>query len=321
MGIQAVPKESKEPRATSGKYDEDLHARFLLWKDESGESISSIAAKTNRSTAAVSQYVNKKYAGNVEELEKDVLSLLRREENLEFVSGVKEYRETGTSTLMWEVIEYCDNHQKMGAVVAPSGTGKSTTCIEYIRRNRATILLTAHIKARTANVILRKLLAHVGGIGQRSSTDQFLDAIIDRLKGSKRLIIVDDAHFLNWEAFELVRKFHDCASVGVCYVGQETMYEQMKGGSRAYLFDQIYSRIAIKRDKFQVTNKDAEAIARSICPGLDKDSVEFLAARAKQKGRYRHMANLLDVAMESHANYGTPMGVPLLQEAEKFLLG
>jgi len=303
-------------------YDENLHDRFCLWKDQSGRSLKGIAGMINRSTAAVSQYVNRIYAGNIQEVEKDIKNLLEREEDLQFVSGPKEFVTTNASTLIWEVLQFCDQKQKMGAALAPSGTGKTETCKEYKRVNRATVFVTADITTKTPSKILRRMIEQVGGVGRKNSVSDYLHALIERLKGTNRLLIIDDAHFLSWEAFELVRKLHDCACLGIVYVGQERLYEQMKGTEgRAYLFDQIYSRIAIKRDKFRTSKKDTRAIVDSRCPGLDGECIDFLAARAKGQGRYRYVTNLLDVAMMINEQYGTPLGLPLLMEAEKFLLG
>jgi hypothetical protein len=318
MGAEAALKED-----LNGVYDQDIHARFCLWKDQSGKSLKIIAGMINRSTAAISQYINKIYPGNIPELEKDLLSLLTREEDVQFVSGTKQFVATKASILIWEVLQFCDQTQTMGAALAQSGTGKTETCREYKRKNRATIFVTADITTKTPSQIMRRILEHAGGVGRRSSVSEYLQALIEKLRGTNRLLIIDDAHFLTWEAYELIRKLHDCGGIGVVYVGQERLYEQMKGTSgRAYLFDQIYSRIAIKRDKFSIYKNDVKAVAGSACAaGLSGECIDFLFSRAKGQGRYRYVTNLLRVAQMIHDQHGTPMGVQLLQEAERFLLG
>ena len=317
MGSEAVLKKD-----SNGVYDEALHERFMLWKDQGGKSISVLATMLGRSTAAVSQYSNKVYKGNVPELEKDIANLLRREEDLEFVRGPRAFIRTEAARLIDEVLQYCDQKQKMGAAVAPSGTGKTETCKEYKRQNRMTIFVTADITTKSPSQVMRRIIEHVGGVGRRTSVSDFLQGLIERLKGSKRLLIVDDAHFLTWEAFELVRKLHDCAGIGVVYVGQERLYEQMKGNeAKSYLFDQIYSRVAIKRDRFKVVKKDVKEMAESMVPGLDKVCVDYLFQVAKGKGRFRKMTNLLEAAQEVNSQYGTAVGLPLLQEAERLLMG
>jgi len=302
-------------------YDEDLHRRFLLWKDQSGTSANTIAGMIGRSGAAVSQYTNKTYAGDIQSLEKDIASLLAREEDLQFTVRPAEFCSTSASKLIWEVLQYCDAAQKMGAAVAPSGTGKTETCKEYKVQNRATIFVTLDITKRHPSSVLKAIAKHIS-VPRNQSIAEMLDAMVDRLKGTKRLLILDDAHFMTWESFELVRKIHDCARIGIVYVGQERLYEQMKGQDpRGYLFDQIYSRIAMKRDRFGVTKNDAGMIAEAHLPGLDKGCVDYLFEIAKSKGRYRRMVNLLEVAAESHKQYGRKLDIELLRSASRLLMG
>jgi DNA transposition AAA+ family ATPase len=302
-------------------YDEDLHRRFVLWKEQSGTSLNGIAQKIDRSTAAISQYINMKYMGDIAELEKDIANLLRREEDLQFVTGAREFCNTTPAKLIWEVLQYCDAKKKMGVALAPSGTGKTETCKEYKRQNRATIFVTADITTRAPAAILRRIVQQTGGTGRRYSTSEFLHAMIDRLKGSQRLLIIDDAHFLKWESFELVRKVYDCAGIGVVYVGQERLYEQMKGTDRnSYLFDQIYSRIAIRRDNFLIYKNDVKAVVSIMCKGLDKECIDYLYQKAKGKGRFRLVENIIDVAMEMNKQYQKPINMQLLQEADRFLI-
>lgn len=306
---------------TQQEYNETLHSRFVLWKDQSGRSLSRIAMMLARSAAGVSQYINKKYEGNIAEIEKDIENLLRREEDLGFSAGPKVFCKTSPSILIWEALQYCDKKSKMGVVLAQSGTGKTETAKEYKRQNRASIFATADITTRTPSAILRLLAAHTGGEPKNATISRMLHAIIDKLRRSHRMIIIDDAHFLTWEAFEAVRKIHDCAQVGVVYLGQERMYDQMRGGdAKARLYDQIFSRIAIKRDRFKLQKKDVRMIADSLCPGLDKNCINHLWKKATGKGRLRLMTNLLDVAMEIHNEYGTKMSIDLLTEAERFLM-
>jgi len=323
--VDGQPARHASPQGEAGglatEYDEALHERFLLWKDQSGRSVNRIAGMLGRSTAAVSQYTNKIYPADVTEFEKDITSLLRREEDLEFTTAPKVFCKTRPSILIWEVLQYCDAHQKMGVALAPSGTGKSDTVNEYKRQNRQTILVTANISTCTKGPVIRMIADKTGGRPRKNTISETLNAVIERLKGSRRLIIIDEAHFLSWEAFELVRKIHDCAKVGVVYTGQERLYEQMKGKTHtAHLFDQIYSRIAIKRDHFKIERNDAKMIIDSIYPGLDKDCLDYLLARARGKGRFRVVADLLELAIEIAKNQARRLDLEILGQADKFLM-
>lgn len=302
-------------------YDEELFERFMLFREHAGASDRVIAKRINRSPTQVSQYVNRKFVGDLAGFEKDIQVLLRREEDLQFISDSPAFCSTTPARLMWEVMQYCDERQRMGAVLAPSGTGKTETCIEYKKQNRATVYVTAHVKSHSAAAALKLVAKPIIGAIYRHTVSDLLDTVIERLKGSNRLLLIDDAHFLSWEAFEIIRKIHDCGRIGVVYVGQERLYDQMKGEStKGYLFDQIYSRIAIKRERFQVTKKDVRMVVGSICKGLDAECIDYLYEKAKGKGRFRMMKNLLDVAMTREEQQGVPINMQSLIEAERFLM-
>lgn len=309
-------------RLSSPEIDEQLHQRFIAHLGQSGASQSVIAKKLGRSTAAVSQYVHRKFQGNLAEMERDVAAMLRREEELEFVSGPADFVITEPSKLMWEVLQYCDEKKRMGAIQAPSGTGKTEACKAYKRKNPKTVLVSADITTRNPSAILRMIAAHIG-VNRYLSISDLLGKVIDRLKNSDRLVIMDEGHFLRWEAVEVLRKIYDSAQVGIVLVGQERFFQEMTGKNpRSYLYDQIHSRIAIHRQAFPINKKDSLAIAATFVKGLDKDSLEFLYQRAKGAGRFRYMTNLLDVAIQmSKENGNCDINVPLLQEAERYLVG
>jgi len=324
--LQAVKTPKKQttdhgPRTTD-KYDHGLHERFVLWKDQSGNSLKQIAGMINRSTALVSQYISYQYEGNIAEIEKDIANLLRREEELEFTTMPRVFCNTLASRLMWEVFQFCDENCDMGVAVGPAGSGKTITCNEYKRANRNTIFVTADIATRSVGSVLRMVAKRVGGTPHGvGSNSALLHAIIDRLKNSRRLIIIDEAHFLTWEAFEVIRKIHDCAGVGIVYVGMERLYDQMKGTSgKSFLFDQIYSRISIKRDDLPIEREDIKLVTDSIRPGLDRGCIDYLLKKAQGKGKVRTVTKLLQVAISMHRDFGRPMDLDLLKEADQFLL-
>lgn len=293
----------------------------MLWKDVSGSSVNVIAKMINRSSALVSQYINKKYPGDIKDVEKDIASLLRREQDLEFTTAQEVFCSTGPTKLIWEVLQYCDEQQDMGVAVGPAGIGKTQTCNAYKRKNRGTVFMTADIATRSVGAVLHLMAKKAGGTARARTNSQLLHHIIDKLKNSRRLILIDEAHFLTWEAFEVVRKIHDCAGVGVAYVGMERLYDQMRGGdNRAMLYEQIYSRIAIKRDDLTVTKADVKLIATAVAPGLDKASVNFLYDRAKGRGKLRTVVKLLKVATKMHTEFGEQMDLALLEQAAGFLM-
>jgi len=325
MDIQEAKKEhlrEVKPPPDFKVYDEALHARFLAWKNHSGTSETQIARMIARSVPLVSQYTNKIYTGDIQAVERDIRSLLTRQEDLEFVGRKHPFCNTLNARLIWEALQFCDEYRDMGVVVGPSGSGKTTVCNEYKHENRGSILCTADLTRRSISEVLRMIATKISRrIENRTRNSTLLDEVVDQLKHSNRLIIIDEAHLLRWENFEILRKIHDCAGVGIAYVGQERLYDQMKGASdKAYLFDQIYGRITMKRDNLSVERKDVQLLADVIEPGLDKACIDFLFERAKERKKFRNVTKTLQVAHRTHRDFGEPMGLDLLRKSYEFLL-
>jgi len=307
-----------------GAYDGTLHTRFVAWKELTSYSLKRISAMMGRSEAAISQYINLKYEGDIAAIEKDVAILLRREEELDFQSAREHgaFCPTQAVTLIWEVLQYCDETCQMGAVTGPAGIGKTETCMEYKRTNHKSVFITSDISTRRVSPLLRLIAKKMGGpsASYRSSSD-LLHGIIDRLRDSHRLIIIDESHFLSWESFEAIRKIHDDAGVGIVCAGMQRLYDQMKGdGNKEYLYDQIYSRIAIYRKVNVITKDDVRLIANNLCPGLDDECIRFLFNKAAGPGKFRTAAKLLKSALKRHSEYGCPIDIHLFKEVEQFLM-
>ena len=306
-------------RVSENDYTDGIHARFVFWINQTGNSQKRVAGMIGRSAAAINQYIHKKYEGNITEFEKDVESLLRREEDIEFPFKNPVFRLTSISQRIWTVLQACDQDRDMGIVVGPAGCGKSETLREYKRQVRSSIFITGDVTTRAVGSVLG-LLGRKLTIGNRTSNSTFLQRITEALRDSGRLLIIDEAHFLNWEAFEVIRKLHDCAGIGVVFCGQEQLYEQMRGGRRSFLWDQIYSRVGVRCHLTTVDKKDVKALADTICPNLDKQCLEYLLAKAMGKGRFRVMMKTLQRAVRIAETEKVPVTLDILKEANSLLL-
>lgn len=106
------------------------------------------------------------------------------------------------------------------------------------------------------------------------------------------------------------------------YLGQEDLYDQMTSSVRnARLFDQIYSRIAIKRDRIFVEKNDVDLIVKSLWPrGFGRNETKFLRHKARQKGHLRNVTYLLELFAEIKQGNAGLTDMEALAEAEKFLM-
>jgi len=88
-----------------------------------------------------------------------------------------------------------------------------------------------------------------------------------------RLIIVDEADHLNLGALQSIRNLNDEAGSGVVLAGNDKIYRQMYSRQRGYEFDQIRSRIAMRKKVYNDYTADE---IRDIFPTLHTECLSIL---------------------------------------------
>jgi DNA transposition AAA+ family ATPase len=297
-------------------YDNGLHERFLKWKEKSGTSLRKLAPMLRRSYTSLGNYLNYKYEGDLKDLERDIRTLLDRKEDHGTKFKEERFCKISVSTMIWEVLQTCHEKRKEGSVIGPSGISKTWTARAYQEKNPSTILITASPTRRSLSSILHAISSKVGGGGFNTRLDDILYSVIDRLKDWGRLIIVDEANFLKWESFEILRTIYDETQTGFVFLGTQRLYSRMRG-DRTYDWDQILSRISVRRAVSEISYEDVKIIASEISPGLPKNCLDFLFQTVKEPGRLRIVVDLLKKAMEFHQVEGIKLNLNLFKELKQ----
>lgn len=294
-------------------YNHDLHQRWIDLRGRTGMSLRKIAPRLGCSYTVIGQYENYRYEGDLKAFERKIRAYLDQREIHEIASLEKKFCKTSIADVLWETFQMSHLKGKTAAAIGPSGTGKTKVALEYQRYDPTTILITASPKAKSYQATIRLLSRQLGiTSGERSIFELGLN-ISDRLNNSGRLLILDEAHFLSWESFESLRSISDETGIGITYLGTPRLYSQMKG-DRRYDWDQIMSRISIRRSLGNITPSDAEMVANSVCPGLGKAALRFLAQVAQEPGKLRTMTDLIEKAVEVAEIEGIKVTVELLKE-------
>lgn len=305
-------------------YDKGLHWRFIHWKDQCGLSVRDIAREVGVDKSEIKRYIDRPYSGLSREVEARVARLLAKPKTApDSMKRGAVLCETAAARALWEVCEFCERDRRMGLGVAPSGSGKTQVARARKETRPDTVLVTANLSTRHPGNFLRMMTSVMEEkLWNRTSIGVMIDDVIRHMRRSERLIIVDDGHFLSWETFECLRAIHDGAEVGIAIFGQERTLDQMRGGTRTgMLFDQILSRLSIRRTVIDIRRVDVKLIAESVCPGLDRSCVDFLFSIAQGQGRFRVVVNLLDVAAQRAKEEGCEVDLPLLRHSASFLWG
>jgi DNA transposition AAA+ family ATPase len=253
-----------------------------------------------------------------------IYNYLQEKEDKNFPLENNMFCETSIVLKMAGVCTCCKQDADMGIIIGPSGLGKTEFLRELKRTDRSVLLATGDPTVRSLGSILLVLSRLLPGVSKTSCSNAvFMDRIIDHLRGGNRLLVIDEAHFLSWESIEALRRIYDACGVGLVFVGQQKMYDEMRGGNRkSLLWDQIFSRIGIRAHfKGDVPIEDVTLICNKVYPaGLDNKCLGYLHDKANGPGKFRSMVKLLQRAQRLAELDNKKVTLTLLQQVSKFLM-
>lgn len=230
-------------------------------------SMTRLAKSSGVSSSAISQFLANKYPGDSGKIKEKLGSVLEREsEKATLKNANPQFTETSISKRFFETADQCRLFCDMGVCYGDAGIGKTQAAREYALRHGETILIEClpGYSPRAFLLALRDRLCK----SDCKTLDAIFAAIVDKLKGSGRLIIIDEAEKLPYKTLEYVRRIHDMADIGILLVGMQELIGNLKGFNNQYR--QLYSRIAIGIKLGNITEDDARAIIGILSPG-DED--------------------------------------------------
>lgn len=242
----------------------DLKKELAEVMDERGLSLSALARSVGLSPAALSQWLNGKYAGNVTRIEEAVKSFLDRQyEKVKAPKREIEFVMTSVAKKVFEVARICHLDGEIGVVYGDAGLGKTVSVKEYAKRNLDVILIEADL-GYTAKVLFEELHKKLGYDGRGTIHAMFED-VVAKLRDSERLIIIDEAEHLPYRALELLRRVHDKSGIGILLVGMPRLIANLRGKRGEYA--QLYSRVGIAGRLETLKPADTQEIINSLFPG------------------------------------------------------
>lgn len=261
-----------------------------------------IASALGISLTTLSLYLNEKYTGNTAGIDKSVADFFIKltERIASAKSGpVKNFVLTTQARRAWEILRACHIDGEMGLIVGPPGVGKTETIKQYCKENRdataINVLTTVNIRVLLVS-ICKSLRVDSQGVN-----DYLARAIINGIKDSGRIIIVDEAQHLTPKCLEILRQIHDETGIGLVYAGNKDLVHKINA------LEQIASRIGHVDHIPPLAEKDIQLIAESRGVPIAADAVKKAAELAEGSARrfdkgFRNACRLANGAEISAAN-------------------
>ncbi len=222
------------------------------------------------SAGLLSAWFARKYKGSEEAMAEKVAGFLARRKEVRTMAVQEEERfpitvETEVYLAVTKAIRNCHLKGKIGVVTAHSGSGKTRAAREYVAKNAGSMLIECH-HSFPARMVLGAI-AQSCGVEARGSIHELLVSICDRLRGSGRVLVLDEAEHLKPQVLDVVRRINDWAGIGIVYVGLPRFMGQLQSLRRdfEYIWNRVRVRAGIERGRVREIG-DARMLLESVLP-------------------------------------------------------
>lgn len=292
---------------------EKARSRLIEYIENTGQSQASISKRIGLSAATISQFLSNSYTGDNEEISMMVNSFLYLQEMRTMYIKAPDFTDSLKNTRkIINTLDYVYANRCTGVVSGVSGCGKTTALKNYQKIMNGVIYIQADATKWSPCSILKLIAKSMGETCKGSSSD-ILDNLIEKLIGTNKLIIIDEAQHLKSKAFDTLRVLNDRAEIGVVYAGTPDIIQRMTIGRVKEEFDQVYSRIEYTCNlSNRFTLKEIAALFSAF--NLDNTVIKCLCNAASQKGGLRYAINLFKVVYSAEKGNIT---VNAIEEAMK----
>lgn len=254
--------------------------------DTHGYSQGQVARAIGRSVTAMNQYVQGKYKGDIANMEERIGNFIRRVREKQNALRIDErFVSTPTARKGLGVLDYAHQECEICVLYGAAGLGKTMILKEYARRDDAVIFIEAD-PGYTARTLLEELCGRLK-LDKSGNIHTLIDLCAEKLRGSERLLVIDEAELLPYRALEVVRRLHDKAGIGVVMAGMPRLIVNLKG--KRGEFAQLYSRVALALDLGNALEReDFDQIAVDLMPEAEDQKISD-ALYDQSKGNARRL--------------------------------
>lgn len=257
-----------------------------------------IAQEVGLSSSTINLWLNEKYNGNNNKIEKTIAAFVKREMDRSDLEEFEvRYVETRNSRIILQNCRHAQLSRKIVVITGESGYGKTTGLEHYCELNPGCLYLEVN-PAFNAQYLIKEICIALG-ISATGSMDAMVKEIIAVLKGTRRLIIIDQAELLNVRSLDLLRCIHDQTRVGkspdgigIVFAGLPRLVENIRGKHNEFAYQ--FTRVRhVKLTPLQP--EDIRPIVEAYL-GDDADDVFPIFAEESRRNA-RTLANLIGDSM------------------------
>lgn len=241
----------------------NLQSELKQWLDSNPKwNQTRVSKKLDISNGALSSWLGGTYKGDSERIGKAVQQFLKGQifEAQESVKKDFDFCETSIYKKIEENATLAEHCGEIRVATGLSGIGK-TTALKHIKAERSGMILIEAYQGMTKQTIFRNICKQIGE-DTRGNFDTLFNRAVDRLKGSERLIAVDEAEHLSFKTIDAIRRIHDFAGNGVLLVGHPRFFNELKHNQGEYAY--LYNRLSMPVDLKQLKDEDVAQLVSTV---------------------------------------------------------
>ncbi|EHD21521.1 MULTISPECIES: ATPase [Brenneria] len=285
--------------------------------ERKGLTQSQVSRAIGKSTAVVNQYLQGKYAGDVDgvnQIVADFIERIREKDKLKRIEA--RFVSTSTSRKALEIIRLAHVDAEINVIYGEAGLGKTMALKAYAAANSTAILIEAD-PSYTARVLLEEICSRLN-LSTRGNMHELFELCVNKLRDSGYLLMIDEGELLPHRALEVLRRIHDKSGIGIVLAGMPRLILNLKGKRGEFV--QLYSRVGFALNIGNaLPQDDTDTIAESLIP--DAFTPDMGAVLYKEsKGNARRLFKLLrGVVRTSHIN-DRPVNIATVRQFAEMLI-
>lgn len=315
-------------------YNSALQEQLRSYMADSGISQSKLAPKIGISVTQLSQYLNSKYDnGDVTKTESKLEEFFRIQQEQQASTEkampyrpIQDYIPTSISEDVCKLIRYCQIEKGMAIIYGDAGVGKTKGAEKFVRENpSASVYIQASPSTGTLGNFLRVLAAALK-VPETRSQLSFIRAIREKLEGTNKVIIIDEAQHLQLRTLDEIKNWTEPnymlrqSGIGIALIGNTKVYTRMVGKQEAD-FGQLFSRVRLRGwyPTEKVTKEDVEKLFTKLAEDGRKKELTFLYGICQSKWGIRGAVNIYnnavnneDIGYEGLYSMARTMGIGLV---------
>jgi DNA transposition AAA+ family ATPase len=279
--------------------DPTVIAELLALRNEQGLTNKRLAALLGINGVTetfLSKYINDNLDRLIPEFERIALDIVRSiRERMNFASSIYQ---TSVVRKMGNVLHLIRKTGDIAALTSPAGNGKTSAVRHFAAENPSTICINLNATTRDAGKVEGLIFRTTDHREWKGQTSRY-DFLVNRFKGTGRLLIVDNAQRLTMSGRQLIFDLADDAEFPVALIGNPEMIDAIRAN------DQQFSRVGI-HGTYELEAAELHAAAMHVARQFSDESTaeaigDLISFIASKDGRLRAVRKTVILAQQLRA--------------------